>query len=225
MASEKDNLLKELKNFAPPERMKGYIHNKFKADTLTIYLWNIDLSESLYKSLSFLEITFRNALANAISKSFDLPNWPIQDRLLADNERKKILNVIEDLTTRGKIANQGKIIAELSFGFWTSLLDKRYEQVLWPKIIKAAFPNMPSKIRTRKTLSKRFNKIRLLRNRIFHFEPIWHWQDLKEQYEDLLDALYWIEPKAGDLLKQKCRFLRIYQNRPNMSYHKIKQLA
>ena len=73
---------------------------------------------------------------------------------------------------------------------------------------------MPSKIRTRRTLSKRFNRIRLLRNRIFHYEPIWHWKDLKNQYEELLEALDWIEPKAAMLLKENCRFLSIYQNVP-----------
>lgn len=82
------------------------------------------------------------------------------------------------LTRQHKALNPGRIIAELNFRFWTSMLDKRYEQVLRPQLIKTAFPYMQRKIRTRKVLSQQFHKIRQLRNRIFHHKPIWHWQDL-----------------------------------------------
>ncbi|WP_177420368.1 Abi family protein [endosymbiont of Lamellibrachia barhami] len=78
------------------------------------------------------------------------------------------------LSRQHKVLNPGRIIAELNFGFWSSMLDKCYEQVLWPQLIKTAFPYMPRKIRTRKVLSQQFHKIRQLRNRIFHHEPIWY---------------------------------------------------
>ncbi|WP_444945362.1 hypothetical protein ACJJIP_13825 [Microbulbifer sp. VTAC004] len=61
----------------------------------------------------------------------------------------------------------GRVIAELSFGFWTSLLDRRYKQVLWPRLLKTAFPEMPRRLRTRNNLSRRFQRICHLRNRIF----------------------------------------------------------
>ena len=69
----------------------------------------------------------------------------------------------------------GRIIAELNFGFWTSLLDRRYEQVLWPAMIKQVFPHMPRRQRTRVNLVERFNEVRQLRHRIFHHESIWYW--------------------------------------------------
>ncbi|HKK10318.1 MAG TPA: hypothetical protein VJ939_05745, partial [Bacteroidales bacterium] len=63
----------------------------------------------------------------------------------------------------------GRVIAELSFGFWTSLFDSRFEKTLW-KNLRLAFPNCPKHIRQRKTMSSKFNGIRKLRNRIFHHE-------------------------------------------------------
>lgn len=54
-------------------------------------------------------------------------------------------------------------------------------------------------IRTRANLSKRFQRIRILRNRIFHHEPVWYWQDLRQQHADILEAIAWIEPAARDL--------------------------
>ena len=104
------------------------------------------------------------------------------------------------------------IIAELNFGFRTSLLDRRYEQVLWPQLIKAAFPYMPKRIRTRRVLSRRFHKVRQLRNRIFHHEPIWYWQDLPQQHEQILEAISWIEPAVKDLVMTIDRFSPIYQH-------------
>ncbi|MDC0711753.1 hypothetical protein POL68_25010 [Stigmatella sp. ncwal1] len=35
----------------------------------------------------------------------------------------------------------------------------------------------------------------LLRNRVFHYEPIWHWEDLPQQYASLRQALGWFEPE------------------------------
>lgn len=209
------NHLNLLKNFAPSSRIRGYQTNKYGADPLKLYLWNMRLSESLYQSLCFLEITFRNALVGAIIKVFGLTEWPLEYELLADKEVSKVIKVIFELEKHKKEVTSDEIIAELTFGFWTSLLDKRYEQVLWPKIITKTFPFMPRETRTRKTLSKRFNRIRLLRNRVFHYEPIWHWKDLKQQYGELVEALMWLEPKASELLKQECRFLKVYNNPPS----------
>ena len=50
----------------------------------------------------------------------------------------------------------GKIISELSFGFWTSLLDSKFEKTLW-KNIRLSFANCPKKIRQRKRMSSKFN--------------------------------------------------------------------
>jgi len=90
------------------------------------------------------------------------------------------------------------VVAELHFGFWTSLLDVRYEhnQLFWPKLLKPCFPAMPRKLRTRHYLSKQLNRIRKLRNRVFHYEPIWHWQDLVEQHSILLMLIKWLSPAA-----------------------------
>lgn len=215
MATMGCNHLNLLNKFAPSSRIRGYKTNRYGADPLRLYLWNIHLSESLYQSLYFLEITFRNALVGAITKAFGLAEWPLEYELLAEKEASKVINVIYELEKRKKEVTSDGIIAELTFGFWTSLLDKRYEQVLWPQIITETFPFMPREIRTRKTLSKRFNRIRLLRNRVFHYEPIWHWKDLKQQYGELVDALMWLEPKAAELLKQECRFLKVCNHPPS----------
>lgn len=78
----------------------------------------------------------------------------------------------------GRPLEPSRVVAGLSFGFWTSLRNQRNEQRLWPSLLKTAFPFLPKGQRTRKTLSTRLDKVRCLRNRVLHREPIWHWRDL-----------------------------------------------
>lgn len=127
-----------------------------------------------------------------------------------NHERDAIQKAKIALTQQNKPHEAARIVAEVSFGFWTSLLDRRYEQTLWPKLLKPAFPYMPRALRTRKELSKRFHTVRQLRNRVFHHEPIWYRRDLTEQHWQILEALAWIEPAAHDLVRAMDRFPAVH---------------
>src|ERR1019366_4080134 len=105
-----------------------------------------------------------------------------------------------------------RIVSQLTFGFWVSLLNGRYEQVLWPRMLLPAFPNMPRTIRTRKTLSTRFHEIRALRNRVFHHERISHWPNLARCHDDILETLDWINPGLREVLASIDRFQHTYKS-------------
>lgn len=66
------------------------------------------------------------------------------------------------------------LVAALHFGFWTSLFTHRYKIALFRKIVKSVFPDLHSSQRTRNFIMARLDRIRNIRNRIFHYEPIWH---------------------------------------------------
>ncbi|MES9903828.1 MAG: hypothetical protein ABW168_14275 [Sedimenticola sp.] len=177
------------------------------------YAWNMALSESLYPTLQALEVTLRNSIHSAAVQHFGRADGYNDTHIIHHHNDVGALNKAKTMLARQrKPLDPGRIIAELNFGFWTSMLDKRYEQVLWPQLLKTAFPHMPRKIRTRKTFSQRFHKIRQLRNRIFHHEPIWYWQDLQQQHEQIMETISWIEPAARDLVMTVDRFPTIYQD-------------
>jgi len=179
------------------------------------YAWNMALSESLYPSLQVLEIALRNTLHHAASQHFGRDDWFDAPGVLQHNhERDAIQKAKTTLNQQRKPHDASRIVAEVNFGFWTSLLDTRYEQTLWPKLLKPAFPYMPRALRTRKELSKRFHTVRQLRNRVFHHEPIWHWRDLTQQHQQILEALAWIEPAARDLVTTLDRFPSIHGQGP-----------
>ena len=69
---------------------------------------------------------------------------------------------------------------------------------------------MPRKIRTQKFLRRRVEKVRKLRNRVFHHEPIWHWQDLKDQHTQTLEAISWICPDWRYTVDTMDHFPKVY---------------
>ncbi len=51
-----------------------------------------------------------------------------------------ILNAENQLVSQGKSIDSDRLVAELSFGFWTSLLNRHYEQQgLWPRLLRPVF--------------------------------------------------------------------------------------
>ena len=97
-----------------------------------------------------------------------------------------------------KSVTSGRVISELSFGFWTSLLDAKFEKTLW-KNLRHAFPNCPKQQRQRKTMSSKFNGIRKLRNRIFHHESItWNMKALTSYKDDIIEGIDWLDKELLD---------------------------
>ena len=182
-------------------------------DTFCHYVWNLSLSESLYPVLCCVEVALRNSIHEAAKAHFGRENWFDDSKIInAPFAVGGLAKTKATLHSQQKALDTHRIVAELTFGFWTSLLERRYEQILWPSIIKAAFPNMPRRKRTRQNLYNRFKEIRLFRNRIFHHEPIWYWTDLAEKHEQTIEALGWIEPAMVELVSVVDRFPTVYAN-------------
>lgn len=195
------------------ERLSRYFqeNNNDKQKALISYSWNIELGQSLYPAIQILEVSMRNRLHQVMSDYFETAHW-FDHSFLYDTEKATVQQAKHKLL-RGKKSNEpGRLVAELSFGFWTSLFDVRYEhgQILWPKLLKLVFPFMPRGQRTRAFLSRKLNHVRLLRNRVFHYEPIWHWKDLKVQHDDIVRLIQWLSPTAFEYLKLLDQFPEIY---------------
>jgi len=219
----------ELSIIFSQERLDGYLGhakcNNSKTDALIAYSWNIELSQALYPALQILEITLRNFLHQALSTNFDTEYW-FELPFLHDRERKQALQAKDSLRKGNKKIEACRVVAELSFGFWTSLFDVRYEhgQVLWPKLLKHTFPFLPKKQRTRAFLSRELNRIRFLRNRIFHHEPIWHWKDLMEQYDSTINLTRCLSPSASKYLNVFDQFLMVYSEGRSRMEAKLKNI-
>lgn len=187
------------------KRLDTYGIGRSDEEKIANYLWNIALCESLYPALHGLEISMRNAVFSAGASAFrgvatrDVACWLDADPPIVRVDNQPMVAAAKDrLRERGLPLEPGRLVAELRFGFWTSLFDVRYEQskVLWPRLLGEQLldPGTPRSMRSRKQLSPLLNRVRHLRNRVFHHEPIWHWSNLCQQHEMALDLIGWFSP-------------------------------
>ena len=160
---------------------------------LARYLWNMALGESLYPGLQTLEITLRNSLHQAVMADRGTENW--FEKVLDTQDKPALEEIKNRINNHGIPLTAGQIIANSDFGFWIRLINSRYENILWPALLRDVFPSMPNRIRTRRTVSKRMNRIRAVRNRVFHYEPIWNRTNLGQMHDEMLETIGWINPK------------------------------
>lgn len=185
------NLINENLSF---KRLLAYQidQNELISTTMAQYLWNIELSKALYPLLHLVEVSLRNRLNVFIGNYLKDSEWLLKNNILKEIEKKMVVDAQQKLLKARKIVNNDNLVAELSFGFWTNLIDRRYEQVIWPQLLKPVFPGIKNHMRTRKIISNQFNHIRKIRNRIFHYERIWNRSDLLITYEEMLQVLNWM---------------------------------
>lgn len=175
------------------------------------YAWNIHLCEALYPVIQCVEVALRNSLHAAGTKAFIRADWYDTPGLLERRERTILQNAKGYLLSEGKTLDPPRVVAELSFGFWTGMLNSVYHNKFWVKIARDAFPYLPTRNLKRRDVLKHFNNIRLLRNRVFHHEPIWHWRDLKAQHDQIIEVIGWINPAMQKFTEASDRFAEVYQ--------------
>ena len=179
------------------ERLQPYLthHKNDVVKAIQHYKSNILVSEAFYPLLSILEIGLRNSIDTQLTIRFGDKNWFENREFIKIASRFQIDRISDarsNILSEKKEITSGRIISELSFGFWTSLFDTKFEMTLW-KTLRLAFPNCPKEIRKRKTMSSKFNAVRKLRNRIFHHEAItWNLKVIQEYEKEILEALDWL---------------------------------
>lgn len=199
-----------LQNIFSAQRMSKYVsyYHGDEEKAVLHYKYNIRLSESLYTSLSVFEVTLRNALSNELKKMTGRDDWynTFQDNPSLKNLSTEVSQAIHHITERGEHVCPDKIVSELTFGFWVSLLNSQYEMILW-KSLRKAFPYMPKNLRKRKNVSSPCNAFRKLRNRIFHHEAIcWSLNYVIQLHQMLYTMLGWMNKDMPDWLSQVDNF-------------------
>ncbi|MEZ7005470.1 hypothetical protein [Streptomyces sp. AD55] len=105
---------------------------------------------------------------------------------------------------------RGKIIAELTFGFWRFLLARQYRSSLWPDLA-GAFPHAPN--RALPTVEEPVKRLHECRNRIAHHEGIWHLAP-EARWDDIQNVLGFITPTAAAWVADASRIDDVLARRP-----------
>lgn len=181
---------------------------------ITHYLCNLQLSEAMYPTLSVLEVTLRNSLCRELRIMTGRDDWyaifPNTPGLA--NLNKYITQASKRISGRHELVSPSKITAELTLGFWVSLLNSEYERVLW-KDIRRAFPFMPKKLRQRKNISAPLNRFRAFRDRVFHNESIcWNLYRVEKINNEIITILGWMNKDVPEWLTLSDRFDSVIKN-------------
>ena len=187
-------------------------------DALQLYEKNVAVSEALFGILHGLEVAVRNSLHHALSDDIGVTDW-YQNGLglpFGTYPQLSLTTPMRHMLEKarrnvGPGAPVGKLIAELTFGFWPFLISGSYHN-LWIASSHNAFPH--ARI-PRSFVHTRLETIQRLRNRIAHHEPIMsstnevYTGNLSHPKIDLpavLECVYWISPATAEWLRTTTRY-------------------
>jgi len=211
-----DETLEKLERSISTERLFPYLqlaeNNRFYA--IALYEWNTRVSEALYSIIQGLEVALRNSIHEVLTDAYARPDWYEVAPLLED-QRRQIDQAKGRIQEDGRDVTPGRVVAELMFGFWTSLAGTYYAQSLWDKhLYKASTAGGFG----RKLVAKRLKKIRLLRNRVAHHESIIarlnNERNLKQDTQEIFEALGWICRTTARWVAHNSSFDYHYSMRP-----------
>jgi Abi-like protein len=179
-----------------------------RARALDLYALNTRLSEALYTPLQMLEVALRNRIHAVLSASTQ-PRWFQEpDFLAVPHQNQQVIDALAELTRERKEPTPGRIVAALTFSFWTAMLGTSYEN-LWQTDLHGIGRREDGKGLRRKDLSGPLTPIRLLRNRIAHHEPILTW-DLPKHHDAMLRITGWLSPPAAAWCRTLDRFDQVH---------------
>jgi hypothetical protein len=183
---------------------------------IELYHWNALLSQSMYLPLQMWEVSLRNKLNQFLIFKYNA-KWPYDDRALRtltgnENRRLRDTKLRFDPGNLGAQIPTDAIVADLSAGFWVSLLSKRYDvPFAWRYNLARVFPH-GGKV-DRAVASATCDRLLDLRNRIAHHEPIWQ-LNLPEMRADLDVLAGGMCTSGSAYINIACTFAGVWKARP-----------
>jgi hypothetical protein len=162
------------------------------ARSIRLYTWNIEASAALLGAFAPLEVGIRNAMHNSLVRHFQRTDW-WNAMSLSRVDRAQVDDAIAYLNRRRGQGQwtAGHVVAELKVSFWEGLLVNRYHAALWEPALHSAFPHSRAR---RGDIRAQLERLRLLRNRAAHHEPI-HARDLAIDHRYMCELAARISPQ------------------------------
>lgn len=202
-----------------------------RQSALALYEWNLQAACAIQQDLCHLEIGLRNAYDGAIRAHWTAASdWTKQPavlfppaprrrggkgagnpRAIVDvNAKARELLIKARLDAGGATAQPGKVIAELSFGFWRYLSAKNHEKTLWVPYLHHAFPAGTHRAHD---VDARIGSLHTLRNRVAHHEPLLG-VNLCKHLADVTVLAALISPDLGAYITATTRIPQAIAERP-----------
>ncbi len=164
---------------------------------LALYDWNAQVSGAFMAPLHICEIVIRNAVSDALTAVYG-DRWPwspvfevsLPDPRVGYSPRRDLREA------RRRQSTTGKVIPELKFVFWQKMFTGRHDVRVWDPHFRRVLPNVNASktvAALRVEVYAELERVRLLRNRIAHHEPIFR-RNLTEDFD-----------KIAALIRSRCR--------------------
>ncbi len=205
------------------DRLAGYVAaaGGDAVAALDLYLWNTSVSAACFEDLSLLEVALRNACheqlrAWHVAQGQATPWYfmtGLEPRHMAD-----IAQARQRVQQGRNEESEGRVVSELTLGFWRLLHAKVYEHTLWKDVLRFAYSYQP--VSDRGQVYNRLDHINTLRNRIAHHEPVHRPSigrtglDLPAIYTELLDIVEWIDRDLHAWLTTESRVPGLLAGKP-----------
>lgn len=107
-----------------------------------LYARNLAYSKELYVILSGLEVVIRNAFHEQLKARYGREDWLSKTDIFRRSHKEQIDKATDKLGQNRKgNYTLDDLIAELSLGFWTHLVDSPYEKEFWIPALRHSFPH------------------------------------------------------------------------------------
>ncbi len=228
--------LESLRKAMSDERLGKYLNfadnNLEKA--LELHSWNCELAASLHTPVQYLELILRNACHTELQNIFgedwfnNLPTGPNPNLSPRQNPPATDTDVWDYLhseikVVKGRLKNQQRnpdnppcVVAGLSFGFWVAIFTKKLDDQFYRA---GLYKILKSQRRTRKLRGKfheKLERLKGLRNRIAHYEPLLHY-DLVKAHALIITTATYIDEDSADWIKHHSKFTEVWSNPPTLS--------
>jgi len=183
-----------------------------------LYEWNIEAAAAVMTTTAMVEVIVRNAIDAQLrtwsekrrggSSWFDVA--PLDARGRADLHRAR-----QRATRCGRDQEiHGKVIAELSLGFWRYLAASRYLTSLWIPAVSQAFSCNSKRIGERRVdVERELQRLHYVRNRAAHHEPI-HRRYLLADHRSAVAVTSWVSPDCAGWVADRSPIPGLNSRRP-----------
>lgn len=203
------------------ERLGSYLHwsGGDVAAAFALYEWNMAAAAAVTHTTGMVEVIVRNAMDRELQSLAAARGWstwlngaPLDQRGRADVRKARV-------RARRPVDQpevHGKVVAELTLGFWRYLAASRYLTALWTPALFRAFPNGPAdKLQGQRQVDRHLQNLLLVRNRAAHHEPI-HRRDLLRDLAAAVEVTTWVDPRAGNWVADMSMIAGVVAERPSL---------
>lgn len=162
-----------------PERFQTYVRmaGGDRSRALELHEWNTQLNAALLHDFAHLEVGLRNFYDRALMRAVHTGESHWTDRAsftalfpaVPGNDARTHADLgLARRKAGGPSAPPGKLLAELTFGFWVLMTSSRHTTLVWTPHLEALYPSGSQ----RRKIHEGLDDLRKARNRVAHHEPV-----------------------------------------------------